>query len=110
MCQQDKAYVQTGSQGYCGSCWKTVREDRVKMYDRPRVQGWIGQAACAKPGVNADWFFPIPGDNQSVQAARFVCAGCPVSEMCTLDTKVTGDKFGVRAGVSAFQRSGRAAA
>lgn len=111
VCKQDPAYVHKASNdGYCDACDKTVKRGRPRDYERPPVQGWIEFAACAKPGVNPDWFFPEAGAvGSKVEAARFVCAGCPVSDRCTLDTKVTGERHGMRAGRTAFQRSPRAA-
>ena len=110
-CQEDPTYVRRGTaNGYCDGCHKHNKRGRPKDYDRPRVQGWIELAACARPGVNPEIFFPEAGAVASrVEAARFVCAGCPVFDQCTFDTKSTGERHGVRAGTTAFQRSARAA-
>jgi len=108
--KEDPAYVGLGSaDGYCDGCHKINRRGRTKDFRRPPVHSWIADAACAKPGVDPDWFHPEPGERSGIEAARFVCAGCQVFDQCTLDTKVSGEKFGVRAGTTAFQRSPRAA-
>jgi WhiB family redox-sensing transcriptional regulator len=105
----DPTYVGLGSaDGYCDSCHKINRRGRTKDFRRPPVHSWIDDAACAKPGVDPEWFWPTTGGgHQTVEAARFVCAGCPVKEMCDLDTKVSGENDGVRAGLTAYQRGRR---
>ena len=110
-CKQDPAYVGLGSQdGYCDGCHRGIQRGRRRDFRRPPVQGWIDQAACARPGVAPEWFWPEAGAVASkVEAARFVCAGCPVREQCDLDTRASGEKDGVRAGLSAYQRSRRPA-
>lgn len=103
--REDRAFIEHGSNGYCVSCHRQILRGSVDQFDRPPVHNWIGDAACAKPGVNPDWFFPdSTGTKETVTAARFICAGCSVREACTSDMKVSGDRFGVRAGTTAFQR------
>ncbi len=41
----------------------------------------LAGAACARPGVDPEWFFPV-GDPGAEERARAVCAGCPVRDAC----------------------------
>jgi WhiB family transcriptional regulator, redox-sensing transcriptional regulator len=49
-----------------------------------RNLAWQARAACRKPGVRPEWFAPEPGPSgiQAAEAAKFVCAGCPVRDAC----------------------------
>lgn len=65
---------------------------------------WPAQAACARPGVDPEWFFPEQGE--STRAARRICATCPVKAPCldaALATPLSQD-FGVRGGTSPTER------
>ena len=62
---------------------------------------WFSQGACATSDVN---FFPGRGNNKGVQAAKAVCAGCPVVEQCLAYAMSGGEKYGVWGGKSENQR------
>lgn len=47
-----------------------------------RLGSWAEQAACRRPGVDPDWFFPtVEGRNNAVRALA-VCRACPVRVAC----------------------------
>lgn len=64
------------------------------------VPDWRDLAACA--GEDPDLFYPEPGG--SVKPAKQICAGCPVRAECLEDALKTGDRFGVRGGLSERER------
>jgi hypothetical protein len=43
---------------------------------------WSERAGCAQPGIDPDLFFPAPGQARVAEAAKQVCAACPVSTPC----------------------------
>jgi WhiB family redox-sensing transcriptional regulator len=59
-----------------------VPQNPVVLDDRDRAiparANWIAQAACA--GVDPDLFFPSKGE--ASDAAKALCAGCPVKGEC----------------------------
>jgi WhiB family redox-sensing transcriptional regulator len=65
---------------------------------------WRQWAACARPGVNPDLFYPEKG--QSGRAAKAICARCPVARQCLDDALASPAEsdHGVRAGTSPKQR------
>ena len=70
----------------------------------PAPAGWQRRAACARPGIDPEWFFPVPGG--SGKRAKGVCARCPVTAPCladALDRPAEAD-HGVRGGLTAPQR------
>jgi WhiB family redox-sensing transcriptional regulator len=66
---------------------------------------WRAEAACA--AVDPDLFFPVgvtgPAVDQIV-AAKAVCAGCPVREMCLGFAIATNQEYGVWGGTSEEER------
>jgi WhiB family redox-sensing transcriptional regulator len=66
--------------------------------------GWRQQAACAKPGVDPDVFFPEPGERGKVARARRICNRCPVQAPCLADALERRDGYGIRAGTTAKER------
>lgn len=58
--------------------------------------GWQRSAACTKPNIDPDIFFPERGC--SSREARAVCARCPVAEQCLDYALTNGDEFGVWGG------------
>lgn len=71
-----------------------------------RDPSWTEQAACTKPGVNVEWFFPERGSDAhpTTTAAKFICRGCPSRERClehALDNNITTGIFG---GLSPHER------
>jgi WhiB family transcriptional regulator, redox-sensing transcriptional regulator len=72
----------------------------------PAPPDWRQQAACARPGINPEWFFPEPGG--SGRRARRICIRCPVREPCLADALAVPTEQdshgGIRAGTSARER------
>lgn len=70
---------------------------------------WRGYAVCAGL-ANPDFMFPDPSDLVGVNAARMVCAACPVKRKCLEEAladeggKTKDSRFGVRAGQTPGQR------
>jgi WhiB family redox-sensing transcriptional regulator len=60
---------------------------------------WRLRAACARPEVESELFFPLPGDNAAREKAIAVCAGCEVSRECSDFARETGQTSGVWAGI-----------
>lgn len=50
-------------------------------------ESWYDQAACTKPGVNPDWWFPPRGGSRDRERARAICRDCPVRLQC-LETAI----------------------
>jgi WhiB family transcriptional regulator, redox-sensing transcriptional regulator len=69
--------------------------------------GWRQRAACARPGVDPDLFFPDPGQRGKVARAKHICARCPVQAPCLTDALATPGLLddGIRAGTTAKDRS-----
>jgi WhiB family redox-sensing transcriptional regulator len=63
---------------------------------------WRLYAACQ--GVDPDLFYSGQGDNFTNQAARAVCATCPVKAPCLEYALVNVEKFGVWGGKSERER------
>jgi WhiB family transcriptional regulator, redox-sensing transcriptional regulator len=66
--------------------------------------GWREHAACARPGIDPDLFFPEPGQRGKVARAKRICARCPVQAPCLADALTTRDGYGIRAGTTARER------
>ena len=65
---------------------------------------WMESAACASTGDPDMWF---PGKGESAEAARLVCAVCPVQQECLLllqSLPADWQRHGVWAGTTAMQR------
>jgi len=75
----------------------------------PTVPGWRDQAACS--GTNPEVFYPVESGlriHAEIAAAKQVCAGCPVRELCLADVMAWEDpslRWGVAGGASAGERS-----
>lgn len=68
---------------------------------QPADQHWREEADCAT--TDPEVFFPEPG--QSPNAAKQVCAECPVRAECLIDALAHRDiAFGVRGGLTPTQR------
>jgi WhiB family redox-sensing transcriptional regulator len=61
---------------------------------------WTQHAKCRS--VDPDLFFPERGEN--TEAAKQVCAGCPVQAECLEYALATTQKFGVWGGTSERER------
>jgi WhiB family redox-sensing transcriptional regulator len=63
--------------------------------------GWRWRAACARPGVDPELFFPEGG---RPEPAKRICARCPVREACLADAIATRDEYGIRGGTTPIER------
>ncbi|MFI1183375.1 WhiB family transcriptional regulator [Streptomyces sp. NPDC020799] len=69
----------------------------------------LAGALCAQ--VEPELFFPEPGNAQSAELAREICARCPVAGACLADALRAEDglshraRFGIRGGTSPEQRA-----
>jgi WhiB family redox-sensing transcriptional regulator len=59
-------------------------------------------AACGEDDL--ELFYPEPGDLETEQAAKKICAGCPVREPCLEMALATGDKHAILGGTTAQER------
>jgi WhiB family redox-sensing transcriptional regulator len=64
---------------------------------------WAERAACR--GMDSDLFFPTHGDHAALQAAKAVCATCPVTAECRAYADRIEENDGVFGGASGRQRS-----
>jgi hypothetical protein len=74
-----------------------ARRDRLPV-------DWRRRAACARPGVDPDLFFPFPGEHGKAARAKRICGRCPVRAACLADAMATRDEFGVRGGLTPKER------
>jgi WhiB family redox-sensing transcriptional regulator len=76
----------------------------LRPYDR-----WWLRAACGPR--DADLFFPEPGSlsrkewRRREEAAKQVCAVCPVRRFCLEEAMLTPEEYGVWGGLSADERA-----
>lgn len=64
---------------------------------------WMDRGACV--GMDADLFFPPAGAlHGDIAAAKAVCAGCPVRQVCGDYALRNGIKFGIWGGMSELDR------
>jgi WhiB family redox-sensing transcriptional regulator len=72
----------------------------------PGPAHWRQWAACARPGIDPEVFFPPKGG--SARRARRICASCPVQAPCLADALATSPwddvHGGIRAGTTARER------
>jgi WhiB family redox-sensing transcriptional regulator len=59
-------------------------------------------AACGE--ADLDLFYPEPGDREAEQAAKQVCAGCPVQQPCLEMALQTGDQHAILGGTTPTER------
>lgn len=71
-----------------------------------RQAEWRRHAACSTSDTPVSMFFARRGDNRTVQAAKQVCATCPVTDECRnyMLTRST-HRLGIWAGESAHQQA-----
>jgi WhiB family redox-sensing transcriptional regulator len=73
----------------------------------PAPVDWRQRAACARPGIDPEWFFPQRG--RSARRATRICARCPVQAPCLADALAApaeqDEHGGIRAGTSARERA-----
>ena len=63
---------------------------------------WHERAACR--GMDVEVFFPEAGGQLQAEAAKRVCARCPVTAECLADALKSGLAHGVWGGMSARER------
>lgn len=63
---------------------------------------WQQDAACL--GCDPALFFPERGNSQGVEAAKAVCAACPVRAECLADALESKETAGIRGGLSSVER------
>lgn len=54
--------------------------DALRVEPIESAGGWQEQAACRH--MDTEIFYPEAGDTEAINAAKAVCAGCPVVEDC----------------------------
>lgn len=64
---------------------------------------WKHWAACAKPG--SPNMYPHDQDHRGIEAARAVCATCPVLTECLTAAVERGEQHGMWGGLTAGERS-----
>lgn len=76
--------------------------DMIEVLEARREQPWRKRAACRiTPGAETRIFFPNRGDHQTVDAAKRVCASCPVAAECRAAASERAEALGVWGGVTA---------
>ena len=63
---------------------------------------WMREGACL--GVDPELFFPTTGDWAVSDAAKAICATCPVRDACLAYALRNGETDGIWGGTSANQR------
>jgi WhiB family redox-sensing transcriptional regulator len=62
----------------------------------------LRHAACGEE--NLELFYPEPGDQAAEQAAKAICAACPVREACLDMALATGDQHAILGGTTPAER------
>jgi WhiB family transcriptional regulator, redox-sensing transcriptional regulator len=83
---------------------------RELLFDGEDLPEWQRAAACARPEVDREVFFPPQGwaGDIAVAAAKRVCASCPVRATCLGDALAWEDpnrRHGVIGGLTVDERS-----
>jgi hypothetical protein len=68
----------------------------------PADDRWRQRAKCRD--ADPDMFFPEPSDAATALAAVAVCRSCLVTEKCLADALHTGERDGIRGGLTPRQR------
>lgn len=75
------------------------------LFDGHGIPHWRQHAACQDQ--DPELFFADPSDAQRIQAAKRMCAGCPVRSACLADVMAweqPSHRYGVVGGLSAQER------
>jgi WhiB family redox-sensing transcriptional regulator len=75
------------------------------LFDGHGIPDWHHHAACQQH--DPELFFTDPSDSQRIQAAKRICASCPVRSACLADVMTweqPGARYGVVGGASAPER------
>ena len=75
-------------------------EPAVLILEHPE---WMADGACV--GQDPEVFFPPPGLNQYANAAKKICARCPVAQTCLQYALDHEEAHGIWGGMSARQRN-----
>jgi WhiB family redox-sensing transcriptional regulator len=75
---------------------------RIALAAPPAPPRWHDRAACARPDVDPEWFFPEKGG--AAAPAKRICADCPVKAPCLADALATRDEHGIRGGLTVRER------
>lgn len=80
-------------------------------YELPDLYGaagsWMTSGPCRRPNVPSWLFFPAPGDQETIEAAKAICATCPVAAQCAAAGR--GEE-GIWGGLTAEERQTAAVA
>lgn len=85
--------------------WRRQAERGRHVQARPASAAavpWRQAAACRAPGVDPEWFFPESAEDR--RRAVAVCRTCPVAAECLAAADGDDDRWGVRGGLTAWQR------
>jgi len=101
--------VRHAGRGLCSVCHKMTDDeiDRIelaRLFNRDPAE-WMRRARCRQSDVDPNWFHPHDFDGPTAALARAVCARCPVTAECFNDAIATRDPDGIRAGLTAAERS-----
>lgn len=77
-----------------------TRPADTRGYDK--ADDWRVQAACVD--VDPEIFFPNPADRAGIQAAKVICASCPVRAICREEALENRESDGVWGGLDEDQR------
>ena len=71
----------------------------------PHDTGWRERAACARPGVDPEVFFPERGEVAKARTAKRICGGCPVQADCLNEAlgRSAFEDHGIRGGTTRAQ-------
>jgi WhiB family redox-sensing transcriptional regulator len=75
------------------------------LFDGHGMPDWHQHATCQEHEI--ELFFAEPSDVQQLQAAKRICAGCPVRSACLADVlawEQPSSRYGVVGGLSAQER------
>lgn len=65
-------------------------------------QAWRARAACIPHPI--EMFFPDANDRPAIEAAKRICATCPVHADCLATALADGDTHGIRGGLTVRER------
>jgi hypothetical protein len=75
------------------------------LFDGHGITDWHHHAGCQRH--DSQLFFADPSDALRIQAAKRICAGCPVRSACLADVMTweqSSGRYGVVGGLSAQER------
>lgn len=82
---------------------ETIRVVDLPTFGDEGDTDWMARGACRFPTTPTHLFFPYRGDEQTVAAAKAVCATCPVAAGC-LDYALRTHQPGIWGGTSGQER------